>query len=63
MRLINWLRRLWPGHEHLYSQVTHVDGELLEVPTFRCRCGDGIEGHELFKADSMMGRYWREQYP
>jgi len=60
---MSWLLRLWPWHEHVYCHSSYEDGILRKIPYFRCRCGATIEGHELFRPDSMMGRYWREQYP
>jgi len=52
---VSWLRRLWPWHEHIYSF------RFLER-NFRCRCGKEISGDELFDADTMLGRHWRERY-
>lgn len=61
---MRWLLRFWPWHDHVYcAQSWDSDGQLALVPIFRCRCGDEISGHDLFRPDSMMGKYWRERYP
>lgn len=52
---MKWLYRLWPWHEHVYSM-------RWNSREFECRCGHTISGEELFKPDTMLGRYWREHY-
>jgi hypothetical protein len=56
MRLWRWIRSLW-AHEHVY-------GRVWNTRQFRCRCGDVIDGDDLFSdPDHWMYRYWREHKP
>ena len=55
---MSWLLRLWPWHEHLYSLTVGIEQE-----DFHCRCGKTISGEELFRPDTMLGKYWRDRHP
>lgn len=51
------MKRFWRWlfpHEHVYCLS-------FDAQNFRCRCGETIEGEDLFDADTILGRYWRDR--